>query len=165
MTRRDRFRSPGLISVAPIFSVHGIDFVVLQVGPGRDNCEAGRLPQNVLDLGREVENLADTAAVMAGLDLMISSCTGPLHLAGALGVPSWAMIPFAPHFPWLLERTDTPWYSSMRLYRQEQPGQDWSSVVGRIAADLSALSNPGLRPPIDRLNGRRRGISVEQVDL
>ena len=77
---------------------------------------------------------------MSGLDLMISSCTGPLHLAGALGVPTWAMLPFAPHFPWLLERSDSIWYPTMRLYRQEQYGLDWTGVVGRIAADLAGLS-------------------------
>jgi FkbM family methyltransferase len=138
-TTRDRFRSPRLNSVLPLFSVPGVDFVALQVGSGRDDCSATPLPPHVLDLGNEVADLADTAAIMAGLDLVISSCTGPLHLAGALGVPSWAMIPFAPHFPWLLERTDTPWYPNMRLYRQERPGRDWAGVVDRIATDLAAL--------------------------
>jgi FkbM family methyltransferase len=138
-TQRDRFRSPGLHSVMPLFSVTGVDFVVLQMGEGRQDCDAVPLPPHVLDLGGEITDLADTAAIMAGLDLMISSCTGPLHLAGALGVPVWAMIPFAPHFPWLLGRTDTLWYPSMHLYRQEQPGRDWSWVVGRITADLAAL--------------------------
>jgi FkbM family methyltransferase len=134
-TKRDRFRSPGLSSVAPLFSVAGVDFIALQVA----DHHASPLPPNVLDLGKEVADLADTAAIMTGLDLMISSCTAPLHLAGALGVRTWAMIPFAPYFPWLLERTDSPWYPSMRLYRQEQAGQDWSNVVSRIADDLAAL--------------------------
>ena len=144
-TKRDRFRSPGLGSVAPLFSVAGVDFVVLQVGAGRADCDTYPLPAHVLDLGREVTDLADTAAIMAGLDLMISSCTGPLHLAGALGVPTWAMIPFAPHFPWLLDRTDSVWYRNMILYRQDQPGQDWSVVVSRIASDLAVLA--GSRQP------------------
>jgi FkbM family methyltransferase len=159
-TPRDRFRSPGLSSVSPLFSVPGIDFVVLQVGPGRKDRDADPLPPHVLDLGQEVNDLADTAAIMAGLDLMISSCTGPLHLAGSLGVPSWAMIPFAPHFTWLLERTDTPWYPSMRLYRQEQPGQDWSGVVARIAADLAALSRSDLRHTVPTFTGPRDGKAV-----
>ena len=140
--------------MAPLFSVPGVDFIALQVGEGRANRP---LPPNVRDLGEEVADLADTAAIMAGLDLMISSCTAPLHLAGALGVRTWAMIPSAPYFPWLLERTDTPWYPTMRLYRQEQPGQDWSEVVDRIAADLAELvrsdgnrsrpTEPRLTPP------------------
>lgn len=139
-TKRDRFRSPGLSSVTPLFSVPGIDFIVLQVGEGRDSRLADLLPENVLDLGEEVADLADTAAIMTGLDLMISSCTAPLHLAGALGVQTWALIPFAPYFPWLLDRADSPWYPTMRLYRQDQAGQDWSGVVGRMADDLAALA-------------------------
>ena len=138
-TKGDRFRSPGLASVARLFSIPGVSFVVLQVGPGREDFDARSWPSNVVDLGKEVADLADTAAIMAGLDLVISSCTAPLHLAGALGTPCWAMIPFAPHFPWLLGRGDTTWYPSMRLYRQEQPGQDWSGVVDRIALDLTVL--------------------------
>jgi FkbM family methyltransferase len=135
-TKRDHFRSPGLTSVASLFSVPGVNFIVLQLGAGRTE---GALPTHVLDLGGEIADLADTAAIMSGLDLMISSCTAPLHLAGALGIPTWAMIPYAPYFPWLLDRTDTPWYPSMRLYRQERHGRDWSKVVARIAADLAAL--------------------------
>jgi FkbM family methyltransferase len=144
-TKRDRFRSPGLTSVAPLFSVPGVDFVVLQVGEGREELGASPLPSHVLDLGEEVVDLADTAAIMSGLDLMISSCTAPLHLAGALGVRTWAMIPYAPYFPWLLERSDTPWYPTVCLYRQQRSGLDWSGVVDRIAADLAALVRS--RPP------------------
>ena len=138
-TKRDRFRSPRLHSVAPLFEVPGVTFVSLQMGPGRQDLAETPLPAGVVDLADEITDLADTAAIMAGLDLVISSCTAPLHLAGALGRPTWAMIPFAPHFPWLLSRTDSPWYPSMRLYRQSQPGTDWSSVVDRIATDLRAL--------------------------
>jgi predicted O-linked N-acetylglucosamine transferase (SPINDLY family) len=139
-TKRDRLRSPRLRSVEPLFMVPGITFVCLQMGPGRQDLEQTPLPGQVIDLGGEITDLADTAAIMAGLDVVISSCTAPLHLAGAMGRPTWAMIPFAPHFPWLLDRTDSPWYPSMRLYRQSQPGTDWSSVIKRIAADLRHLT-------------------------
>jgi hypothetical protein len=145
-TRRDRIRSPGLAAVAALFELPDIEFIALQVGPGRSEIGANPLPPNVLDLGAEVTDLADTAAIMAGLDLMISSCTGPLHLAGALGVPVWAMIPFAPHFPWLLDRADTRWYPTMRLYRQSRPGLDWSDVTDRIAADLKAMTRRIRKP-------------------
>jgi tetratricopeptide (TPR) repeat protein len=138
-TKRDRLRSPRLASMAPLFTVPGITFISLQMGAGRQDLAHTPLPSHVIDLGEEITDLADTAAIMAGLDLMISSCTAPLHLAGAMGRPTWAMIPFAPHFPWLLDRTDSPWYPSMRLYRQSQPGTDWSSVVEHIAADLRTL--------------------------
>jgi hypothetical protein len=139
-TMRDRFRSPRLHSVAPLFAVPGVTFVALQLGPGRGDLATTPLPAHVIDLGAEITDLAETAAIMAGLDLMISSCTAPLHLAGALGVPSWGMIPFAPHFPWLLERSDSVWYPSMRLYRQSRPGQDWSDVVDCIARDLQVMA-------------------------
>ncbi len=146
-TKRDRFRSPGLANVRPLFSVPGVDFVVLQVGAGREELDANPLPADVLDLGAEVEDLTDTAAIMASLDLVISSCTAPLHLAAALAIPTWAMIPCAPYFPWLLDRTDTPWYPTVRLYRQKQAGLDWSEVVSRIAVDLGALARSRQRPP------------------
>jgi predicted O-linked N-acetylglucosamine transferase (SPINDLY family) len=145
-TMRDRFRSPRLRSVAPLFALPGITFVALQMGPGRADCTTTPLPARVVDLGEEIGDLADTAAIMAGLDLVISSCTAPLHLAGALGVPSWGMIPFAPHFPWLLDRTDTLWYPSMRLYRQSRPGEDWSDVVSLVATDLQRMAETGARP-------------------
>ena len=139
-TQRDRFRSPRLHSVAPLFAIPGITFVSLQMGAGRQDLDQTPLPAHVIDLGGEIADLADTAAIMAGLDMIISSCTAPLHLAGAMGRPTWAMIPFAPHFTWLLNRTDSPWYPSMRLYRQSQLGTAWGSVVDQIAKDLQALS-------------------------
>jgi len=138
-TLRDRFRSPGFASVTPLFAVPGVEFVVLQVGPGREDMSA-LLPPHVRDLGGAVEDLTETAAIMLGLDLVISSCTAPLHLAGALGVRGWGLIPFAPHFTWGLDREDSPWYPSLRLYRQDQPGRDWSGVITRMAADLTALA-------------------------
>jgi len=137
--RGDKMRSPGLKSVRPLFDVEGVQFVALQVGPGRKDLEGAPLPPAVLDLGPEIKDFADTAAIMKELDLMISSCTAPLHLAGALGVPTWGLIPFAPHLLWQLDRSDSPWYPSLRLYRQDAPGMDWSGVVGRMAADLADL--------------------------
>jgi tetratricopeptide (TPR) repeat protein len=138
----DRFRSPRLGAVLPLFDVPGVAFIGLQVGPGRDDLTAHRLPAKMIDLGREITDLADTAAIMASLDLVITSCTAPLHLAGALGVPTWAMIPASPHFAWLAARSDSPWYPTLTLYRQESYGTDWSGVVARIAADLSRLAAP-----------------------
>jgi ADP-heptose:LPS heptosyltransferase len=110
------------------------------MGDGRRDLADTPLPAHVIDLGEEITDLADTAAIMAGLDVIISPCTAPLHLAGAMGRRAWAMIPFAPHFPWLLDREDSPWYPSMRLYRQSQPGTDWVSVVDQIARDLRAMT-------------------------
>ena len=137
--RGDRFRSPRLPAFMPLFAVPGVDFVALQLGAGRDDIATNPLPPNVLDLGPEIADFADTAAIMAGLDLVITSCTAPLHLAGALGIPVWGVIPFAPHFFWLLERSDSPWYPTLRLQRQDRQGQDWSAVVDLIAVELDGL--------------------------
>jgi len=136
----DRWRSPRLASVMPLFDVPGVQFVALQKGPGREDLAAHPLPGNVLDLGEEIVDFSDTAAIMAGLDLVITSCTAPLHLAGALGAPVWGMIPHSPHFLWGLERLDSPWYPSLRLYRQDQHGKDWSGAIGRMASDLAHLA-------------------------
>ena len=136
----DRWRSPRLASVLPLFDVPGVDFVALQKGPGREDLQNHPLPANVLDLGEEIADFSDTAAIMAGLDLVITSCTAPLHLAGALGVPVWAMIPYSPHFLWGLDREDSPWYPTLKLYRQDEHGRDWSGAIGRMAGDLARLA-------------------------
>lgn len=138
--RGDRWRSPRLAAMAPLFDVPGVTFVALQMGAGREDIEQHPLPASVIDLGEEIRDFADTAAIMMGLDLVITSCTAPLHLAGALGVPTWAVIPYSPHFLWLLGRTDSPWYPTLTLYRQDRPGADWSVTMKKVAADLTALA-------------------------
>jgi len=135
----DRLRSPRLAAVQPLFQIPGIQFFALQLGAGRKDLEKYPLPPQVTDLGLEIKDLADTAAIMANLDLMITSCTAPLHLAAAMGIPTWAMIPYAPHFLWQIGRTDNDWYPTLRLYRQQRPGVDWSDVMGDLGKDLRAL--------------------------
>jgi ADP-heptose:LPS heptosyltransferase len=84
---------------------------------------------------------------MSGLDLVITSCTAPLHMAGALGIPTWAVLPFAPHFFWLLDRADSAWYPTLRLYRQQAPTEGWAPVIGQVAANLAGLAADHARPP------------------
>jgi hypothetical protein len=139
----DRLRSPRLAAVQPLLAQPGVTFYALQLGAGRRDIETYPLPSNVVDLGLEIRDLADTAAIMANLDLMISSCTAPLHLAAALAVPTWGMIPYAPHFLWQIGRTDNPWYPTLRLYRQEAAGTDWRSVMADISRDLTTLVGQG----------------------
>lgn len=138
--RGDRWRSPRLAAMAPLFDVPGVTFVALQMGAGREDLAQHPLPASAIDLGEEIKDFADTAAIMMGLDLVITSCTAPLHLAGALGVPTWAVIPFSPHFLWLLGRSDSPWYPTLTLYRQDRPGTDWSVPVTAMARDMAALA-------------------------
>jgi hypothetical protein len=86
-----------------------------------------------------VADFADTAAIVEQLDLVISIDTSVAHLAGALGKPCWTLIPrLHADWRWLRERTDSPWYPTMRLYRQTEP-LDWAAVIGRIETDLEAL--------------------------
>ena len=81
--------------------------------------------------------LSDTAALVAELDLVISVDTAIAHLAGALARPAWILLPFAPDWRWQLDRDDSPWYPTARLFRQTR-ARDWSSVVTRIVAELRA---------------------------
>jgi tetratricopeptide (TPR) repeat protein len=140
VTMYDRFRSPRLERMRPLLNVPGITFVALQVGPAREDLQRSPLPPHVIDLGPDLDDLSTTAAIMSELDLVISSCTAPLHLAGALGVPTWGVIPYAPYFTWLLNRADTPWYPSVHLYRQDVPGLEWSNLIGQVAQDLQAFA-------------------------
>ena len=93
----------------------------------------------MLDLGDDVDQAAgafmDTAAIMMNLDLVITSDTAVPHLAGGLGVPVWLALPSAPDWRWLLDRRDSPWYPTMRLFRQRQRG-DWQGVFAEIEAAL-----------------------------
>jgi len=97
----------------------------------------------ILDLSEELDAGADafldTAAVMSSLDLVISSDTAIAHLAGALGHPAWTALTFSPEWRWLLDRADTPWYPSMRLFRQKTDG-DWTAVVQAMAKALQGLA-------------------------
>lgn len=134
----DRDRSPRLSPLLPLLSTPGARFFGLQMGDGRRDMEGAPLPDAFVDLGGEIRDFGDSAAIMANLDVMITSCSAPAHLAAALGRPTWIMLPFAPDWRWLLGREDSPWYPSVRLFRQPTRG-DWESVVARVDAALRAL--------------------------
>ncbi len=89
----------------------------------------------VTDLAPELHDFADTAAILANLDLLVTADTAVAHLAGALGVRTWLLLPFFPDWRWLLGRTDSPWYGSLRLFRQPAPG-DWAAVVQEVRSEL-----------------------------
>ncbi len=136
---RDRLRSPRLEPLLPLLEVPGLRWFALQAGDGRRDLEGRRLPDGFTDLGPELRDFADTAAAMAELDLVISSCTATAHLAGALGCPTWVLLPAAPDWRWLLEREDSPWYPTVRLFRQSI-AHDWRPVVERVRGELIALA-------------------------
>ena len=129
-----RRRSVGLGALAPLFEVSGLNFVSLQKD---DPAPPGRFP--LTDFMEEMEDFADTAALVANLDLIISIDTSVAHLAAALGKPVWLLNCFDPCWRWLVGRRDSPWYPTVRLYRQLRPG-DWNSVVAEVADDLRSLA-------------------------
>jgi tetratricopeptide (TPR) repeat protein len=133
----DRNRSIPLERFATIL-VSGIDFISLQrdVAPP----EAAILSAHgVRQIGQEFSDFADTAAVVSMLDLVISVDTSVAHLAGAMAKATAVLIPFAPDFRWLLDRTDSPWYPTLRLFRQAAIG-DWSGPLDRLHHELAAVA-------------------------
>ena len=140
----DYNRSMPLERLAKIFSVSGLDFVCLQ----RDLSEAQAVilrEHRVLQIADEFADFADTAAVVAMLDLVVAVDTSVAHLAGAMGKAVALLVPFSPDWRWLLDRTDSPWYPTMRLFRQTAPG-DWDGVIERLRRELIDLGCRPARP-------------------
>ena len=131
-------RSVPLERLIRLGTLPGTTFVNLQRGPeyARWHHEGGGPP--MLDMGSD--EMADTAAVVVALDLVITVDTMVAHLAGTLGAPVWLMLHYAADWRWLLHRSDSPWYPTMRLFRQPTPG-DWDSVVSEVAAALADLAS------------------------
>jgi hypothetical protein len=140
----DPLRSAKLHELAALWEVGGVNFVSLQMGTARD--EVKRLPSGsaVVDVSDQVSDFADTAAVIANLDLVISIDTAVAHLAGAMGKPVWVILPFLPSWRWLLNRDDSPWYPTARLFRQTSPG-DWRGVAAEVSLELGKWVK-GIRP-------------------
>ncbi|MGO8902232.1 MAG: glycosyltransferase family 9 protein, partial [Isosphaeraceae bacterium] len=137
--RKDRHRSFRLARFEILAGVRGVRLFSLQKGPGTEQLAevSGRFP--VTDLGGRIDDFMDTAALVRNLDLVITPDTSLAHLAGALGVPVWVTIPFSSDWRWLLDREDTPWYPSMRLFRQSRWG-DWDEVFHRMAREISEVA-------------------------
>jgi Tfp pilus assembly protein PilF len=135
----DHFRSPGLAPLRPLLDLPGVSWTLLQLGEGRRQLEGADLPADVLDLGPELGDFADTAAVMSLQDVVVSSDTATAHLAGALGCDTRVLVPALLDWRWA-EAADgrALWYESARLYRQQQL-TDWTEPVQRLADDLAAL--------------------------
>ena len=117
----------------------GIAWFSLQKGTDEELTSCGSL--GVDPLGAEIADFADTAAILVQIDLLISSDTSIVHLAGALGMPVWTLLPFSPDWRWLLSRDDSPWYPTMRLFRQPATG-DWASVFADVARELRTIEKP-----------------------
>jgi hypothetical protein len=142
----DQRRSAGLAAFQPLFGIPGVSFVNLQAGP------AARQPRpfglDLVDPMPDVTDFADTAAIIAGLDVVISVDTSVVHLAGLVGRPVFLLDRYDGCWRWLSRRSDSPWYPHLTIFRQEQPG-DWSGAMAQAAASLEAMTlfrGIGFRP-------------------
>jgi tetratricopeptide (TPR) repeat protein len=136
----DRRRSIPLDQFTTLLSVPGIDFVSLQKDVGVQQAVVLR-NHDVTQLGDDFRDFADTAAVIALLDLVITVDTSVAHLAGAMGKAVGMLVAFSPDWRWMLDRTDTPWYPTMRLFRQSALG-DWHGPLARLRAELTGVAQP-----------------------
>ncbi len=134
----DNRRSRTLSIFGPLAQVPGVEFHSLQTG--EEALEPRPHGLNVIDHVRELTDFAQTAALVQSLDLVISVDTSIAHLAGALARETWVLIPKIPDFRWLRDRSDSPWYPTMRLFRQERSTKDWSAVTRAIADALRQWS-------------------------
>jgi len=132
---RDRLRSIPLQQLTPVLNVPGITFYSLQLGAGSEPVNELPTDTRLTDLASELKDFTDTAAVVANLDLVISVDTAVSHLAGAMGKPVWILLNKGCDWRWFLDRDDSPWYPTARLFRQTAPG-GWQEVVNRVEQGL-----------------------------
>jgi hypothetical protein len=132
----DRNRSLQLDLLAPILDLDAC-FVSLQKDPRPNDLAVLDERKMIVDFTADLTDFAGTAALVSCLDLVITVDTSVAHLAGALGRPTWILLPYTPDWRWLLDRDDSPWYSSVRLFRQTAAG-DYRNVLEHVRAELSA---------------------------
>ncbi len=139
LTSTDKKRSIRLSQFEPLLKVAGIQVVSLQKGE-----EAGQLTElgwDLLDVMDRCEDFMDTAALVAGLDLVISVDTSVAHLAGAMGRPVWLLSRIESEWRWMLDREDSPWYPGMKIFRQKER-ENWDAVIARVVEELARLAKP-----------------------
>lgn len=137
----DANRSMSLAMLAPL-AQPGVTFFSIQKGPTEGDAQSPPPGMDLISLSPDIHDFEDTAAILSEVDLLISIDSSPVHLAGALGCPAWVMLPLLPDWRWLQDRDDTPWYPTVRLFRQTEWGR-WDQVVSRVAAALG--TKKGLR--------------------
>jgi tetratricopeptide (TPR) repeat protein len=138
--KRERGRSCSLALFSALAGFDDVTFYSLQKGEGSEQTKTPPKDMKLIDYTEEVHDFSDTAAFIENLDLVISIDTAVSHLAGALGKTVWTLLPFVPDWRWMLGRDDSPWYPTMRLFRQPLPG-DWETVISNIGRELIELIN------------------------
>ncbi|MDP6595415.1 MAG: tetratricopeptide repeat protein [Candidatus Poribacteria bacterium] len=137
--KNDRYRSIELKQFIPLFKIPDCEFYSLQVGERVSELRIIDKERSIVDLGEKFADFSDTASALSQLDLLISVDTSVAHLAGAMAKPVWNLLPANPDWRWLLDREETPWYPTMRLFRQKELGQ-WDDVIEKIRLELANLS-------------------------
>jgi tetratricopeptide (TPR) repeat protein len=135
-----RYRSLGLESLAPLLQMPGLDWYSLQYGGAADELKAAEFAGRIENLGARFRSFDDTAEAIGELDLIISVDTAVAHLAGALGKRVWTLLSSEPDWRWMRQREDSPWYPTMRLFRQTDP-RDWENVVRQVKEALGKLAS------------------------
>lgn len=131
----DANRSMKLEMFRPLMQ-EGVTLFSIQKGPTEGEAASPPQGMQLVNLSPHIHDFEDTAAILCEVDLLISIDSSPVHFAGALGRPTWVMLPLLPDWRWLQQREDSPWYPSVRLFRQTQWGE-WSPVVQRVADALA----------------------------
>jgi len=139
-------RSLPLAALAALGAVRGARFYSLQKGPPAAEADAAPAAMRLRNWSAELRDFVDTAALIRALDLVVTVDTSIAHLAGALGAPVWVLVNVPSSWRWLRNREDSPWYPTMRLFRQASPG-DWRAPVAGVGAALAALAGRGARRP------------------
>ena len=137
-----------LSQFAPLARLPGVSFYSLQKGEQAGQARNPPTGLELIDWTEDLHDFADTAALIANLDLVISVDTAVAHLAGAMGRPVWLLLPFIPDWRWLLDREDSPWYPTMRLFRQKAAGQ-WDDVIARVTECLGLQTSESRHEPAD----------------
>ena len=148
----DGRRSTTLATFAPLGAVAGARFISLQAGPAAEQARDPPSGLTLHDPMSEVTDFADTAAIIANLDVVVSVDTSVVHLAGAMGKPVLLLDRYDNCWRWLSGRTDSPWYPGLRIFRQKKLG-DWAPVIAHVAAALRALCEKGQAQPTARHSG------------
>jgi hypothetical protein len=131
-------RSCALADFAPLADIPGVKYFSLQKGERAAEIKKPPAGMEIVDLSAELADFAETAAVIANLDLTISVDTAVVHLAGAMNKPIWLLLPFDPEWRWLLGRSDSPWYPTLKIFRQKN-SRLWSEVIREVKDNLSRL--------------------------
>jgi len=153
--KNNRNRATTLRTFLPLLETPGVAFISLQKGLPIAELHGSGCRGLIMDADPVLDDFADTAALLERLDLVIMTDSAVAHLAGALGRPVWVLLCYAADWRWLSERDDSPWYPSMRLYRQKTPGR-WDDVIARVRKDLAKRASPAPARPKTPSTTRRK---------